>query len=210
MKEKVAKRNILVFLHCILLFFSQLFFSCAKKKKDSPSIRPKLNTLMNNSNANKDRINAKSAKIKLSKKITLKSIDTFGNAFQFPHIENIEMGNSDFLQILRCNAGYEMKTLQGQKVSELDMKAPNVLVDIEWAWALALGDNRNCKLASTYANGNSFADYTAESGKYYYILNPCVSSKRSLSRREECSFQIQTTNKFSYTAELRNEILEKK
>lgn len=127
----------------------------------------------------------------INTKVTMSISDIINDPnILFPQI-SFTKGNSDFFQVLRCVASYEMLTLQGESVRKTTRTLP--LADRKYAWSQARDDRHNCKVVGQYVLASSYVDLPAPTGSFFYIANACVDASHSASGQEGCSF------KFSFT-----------
>lgn len=121
---------------------------------------------------------------------------------------NITFDKSDFVQVLRCAASYRLKTLTGEDLRTL-VGRPVLRSEMEWAWAQAIEDKRICKVVGTNVTLEKFQDFSAPTGSYYYVINPCINKEHSINRAPGCSFRLKISRVFDYTNSFKDEIREK-
>lgn len=113
----------------------------------------------------------------------------------------IEKKGATFVSVLRCKSDYEVKSSTGVKLEALDEFSK--YDDMKWIWNKATGDPSNCKFVGTHIRRDRIQDIAANSGAYFYLINPCVSKERSLSGREDCSNDLYKTTDVTYESQLR-------
>ncbi|MBP6216985.1 MAG: hypothetical protein KA436_00185 [Oligoflexales bacterium] len=124
---------------------------------------------------------------------------------KFPII-SIDKRNSDYVEIMRCNGSYSLNTLTGAKTNnqkEIDID------ELKWAWTLALSDYRHCKLVSEFTTQKTYTDISADTGNFYYVINPCISKEHSLTKRAACSYRFEKSEKFDFVNKFKEKVREK-
>lgn len=152
-----------------------------------------------------DRIEPYESKAFINPNVGLKDSGIFSGV-QVPSLQ-IQFDNAEFAQIMRCAASYKLETAFGQNVTVLD-DSLNSRKEKKGAWFNALRDNRNCKVISYDVSGESIQDYTAPTGTFYYILNPCIRKDTSVTRQDDCSYSLSMTNTIAYEEQIRQELQE--
>jgi hypothetical protein len=125
-------------------------------------------------------------------------------SWTFPQIE-IDLKNSEYVKILRCNRNYDIRTVDGTLVDSqnaLQLESS----ELKWAWSQAESDNRNCKIVSGYVPSATYTDLASPSGDYYYVINPCLSEKSTESKLEECSYRLDMSEAFSFQSHFKEDL----
>lgn len=115
-----------------------------------------------------------------------------------PVIRIDNLRDSDYVQVLRCPESFSAVTPDGTTVDKLPATDPSRADKLRWAWQNAAGSNLNCRFVGTRIVRQNIADLSADSGTYYYLINPCVSRARSKTQREECSYNLAITSTVNY------------
>jgi hypothetical protein len=115
---------------------------------------------------------------------------------------------ADYVQILRCAASFKFKTQDGTLVENV-LHIPSNQADLKWAWTLAWNQKDACEVVTDMASAVTYPDITVPTGRFYYIINPCVSKIHSMNNRDTCSYLVETTNAFSYTNIFQEELRRK-
>ncbi len=131
--------------------------------------------------------------ITIAPSVMIKGIDV-------PRI-SIKKDGADYVQILRCAAGYRFLTAMGQTLGEIT-PGYSARDDFRSAWDLALSRSTDCKMVAEYVLSNEYPDLAADSGDYYYVLNPCLDKTHTPSKRSECSYHLAVSSVFSYESQI--------
>lgn len=105
---------------------------------------------------------------------------------------------ADYVQILRCSASFKFKTQDGKLVENVSQTASNQS-ELKWAWTMAWNQKDSCEIVTEMTPSITYPDIAAPTGRFYYILNPCISKIHSTENRDSCSYLTQVTSAFSYT-----------
>ena len=119
---------------------------------------------------------------------------------------DITRKDAEFVGVIRCKADYELKSSTGESIDELGEYTK--YEDMKWMWNKASGEFTQCKFLGTHVYRNKIQDIAAVSGSYYYILNPCVSKKRSTTGKEGCSNDLQITNAITFESEMQQSFIQ--
>ncbi len=106
----------------------------------------------------------------------------------------IDYSNNNFVQILRCAASYH-QSLEEQYAK---VAASTDYKERRWPWDDAFGNPTFCKVVSTKTSAKEYADLAASNGRFFYIINPCVTAEFSTSKQEECSYNLTFTDNFEF------------
>lgn len=109
----------------------------------------------------------------------------------------IEKGHASFVKIMRCNAGYVLRTVTGQRLESL-AGLTNALDERKDMWLIAFSEYDNCKLVAENYVLSSFVDISAKTGTYYYVVNPCINAENSSSGRQSCSYNFGLTESIQF------------
>jgi hypothetical protein len=115
-----------------------------------------------------------------------------------PTLSILSYENSDFVKVLRCNSDYELRSPTGKIDSLISARSD----DLRWAWQEAIGAFQQCKIVFTWETRNLIPDLAASSGKFFYIVNPCIFEKNSTTKKTECSYRLQVTEPVAYVNQL--------
>ncbi len=148
------------------------------------------------------------AQVKLLEQPTLASADQVSE-LKVPGFK-FQLVNADMARILRCNKDYVLRyQATGEPLATVAQRGdyidPGVM---KWAW-LDAAQNPACRLLGVQITRTDFKDLAAQSGDYYYIINPCVSQPVSLTGLEDCSYNLILTNPLDYENELEPLFIEK-
>lgn len=146
------------------------------------------------------------AKIKMSPADVMKDPNML-----FPTM-TLNLSNADYVQVIRCAASFQMKTLSGLTISPTDGNPPpnSTPDDRKWAWSAALNDSHNCKIVGEYLPGPIYADIAAASGSFYYIINPCIKAEKSTTGQEACSYKLSFSNRvYDFVNSFNDTVLDK-
>lgn len=124
-------------------------------------------------------------------------------SFQVPEVR-VQKKDADYVKIMRCRDTYILRNSVGYSMDQI-RDSFNKYDDLKDMWALALNDRHECRLVNERMSGEKYLDIAAKTGSFYYVINPCLSAKRSITGREECSFNLQMSSPLSYT----NQFLDK-
>lgn len=172
-------------------------FSRAEAKDSLKSIEVKADSLV----LDMDKVN-----IKLTQKVKLAENPALPG-FEFPLIE-MEKQGADFVQILRCVNSYQLETPTGLSLPQARLEARG-REQLRGLWNKAFADTVHCRIVGENIIAGKFSDMSLESGIYYYVVNPCVSKLRTISQKDECSFNILATSEFEYEAKLEKAVRDK-
>ena len=146
------------------------------------------------------------ALVKLQREIAIKD-STVIDGVAVPFLE-MEMIGADFVQVLRCAGSYRLETLTGQSFEEAAKSYQSTSL-MRGAWDKAWNDRTSCKVVGEHIISGKYPDLAADSGVYYYVVNPCVSKTRSISRRNECSYNLVRSKDFEYKSQLEARVRDK-
>ncbi len=149
--------------------------------------------------------NPKKATVTLNSKQPSLAPASQGSKLVVPTFE-IKLDKGDFVQVLRCKANYELISSTGEKFESLDGSS-----DVErfkWMWNRAQGDYNSCKSVGLRVSRPSINDMAAPSGKFYYLINPCVLASNSTTKKEECSFKLAKTDTITWESTLDTNFIE--
>ena len=146
------------------------------------------------------------AKAVVERDVSLGNAEIIEN-FKVPRL-NITFDKADFVQVLRCAASYKIPTSTGEDLRHLAGR-PGQQSAMEWAWAYALEDRRQCKVVGLNIVSADFPDLTAPKGEYYYVVNPCVLSEHSVLKKEGCSYNLTLTYPVTVPDSFREEVRQK-
>ncbi len=183
-------------IHRLAILFSFFLLACSPKLDFAPKAA---------SDAKRELKDPKKARLSLANRIPQESPASVGSRLNVPTLE-VQLDRADFIQILRCHADYKLITSTGQDFESLDTSS-----DIErfkWMWNRAQGDYKSCKSVGLRVPRTTIQDLAAPSGSYYYILNPCVLAKNSITEKEECSHHLVKSEPITYQSALSQKFME--
>jgi hypothetical protein len=112
------------------------------------------------------------------------------DTMSFPSFK-IKLVKADFVQVMRCAASYQIKTLTGSPLKNSPITISRD--DQKWAWTQAANQKQNCRMVGSYIVENQVEDIAVTTGSYYYALNPCIAAEHSDSGNPECSYNVSFT-----------------
>jgi hypothetical protein len=122
--------------------------------------------------------------LKLLEDVSL-SESSEGSLHKVPSLR-FQVSEQGYAQVLRCHKSYVFQGPLGEDLSELSSKELR-----KWAWYEAWESReQGCLVTSTKQVGEPFLDLTADSGSFYYILNPCQSREVDGIKSESCSYDL--------------------
>ncbi|MCY4444810.1 MAG: hypothetical protein OXC44_08435 [Proteobacteria bacterium] len=142
---------------------------------------------------------------------------TAQDPYLFPRLQ-IELDGANFVELLRCPDDkrffYHPPDGSGGP-SPIDFTAfakAHSFDDIfgpekyEYFWSLAADKSTSsCKLVGTRVVREIIFDLSAETGKWYYIINPCISRAFTMTELVGCSNRIVISETIDYTSEVTND-----
>lgn len=140
-------------------------------------------------------------KVKVELEAASVTSEPFQERYSLPSFQMKFVGN-DYVKIIRCQESYReyleytLSQSDGQKVESR-----------KWVWLDSFGDSKRCKVASNRFNSKDFQDLGAKNGKFFYLINPCVSAGISLIGKDECSYHLSITNTLDYKESPSNQVL---
>ncbi len=121
-----------------------------------------------------------------------------------PSLE-ISFGTAEFVQIMRCASSYQMESMLGESVHTMSDSLSS-LKDKQTMWYTALRNNKICKSVSSKTETLNFQDYTAPTGSFYYVLNPCITKETSITKQDDCSYRFSFSNIFTYEEQIKDSL----
>lgn len=113
---------------------------------------------------------------------------------------SLALANSNYTEVFRCGASYELKYGNGlQKLTDVPESDPSYSEYAKDAFARMRTHGSDCVRVGVGNSLNIVRDYGAQSGNFYYIVNPCVTSEQSTTSRHDCSYQLAITKPIQYT-----------
>ncbi len=205
------------------------FMACTNKTENKSSAKDQSSSLGSNTNS-KGATNTKtntntasdpsqSAKIdpstaaaKIDAKIKMSPADVMTDPNMLFPTMALSLTTADYVQILRCAASFQLKTLSGLTISPVDDTPAPVSspADRKWAWSAARNDSHNCKIVAEYLPGPIYADIAASSGSFYYIANPCIKAEKSTTGQDACSYDLSYSDRvYSFVNGFNEVVLDK-
>lgn len=121
-----------------------------------------------------------------------------GTDLEVPELRLADFRDLDFVRVVRCAADYELKTSLGEPFEELDGKRGSDRDKMKWIWQRAAQREQSCRYVGTSIYRDRIQDLAAKPGRFFYLINPCVSKDRSTTGREDCSYRLQKTDDFEF------------
>ena len=183
-------------IHRLIFLSSFLLSACSPKLDLASKVNPE---------PKKELKDPKKARLSLVRPKPQESPASVGSRLNVPTLE-IQLVQADFTQILRCHSDYKLISSTGQDFESLDPSS-----DVErfkWMWNRAQGDYRSCKSVGLRVPRTTIQDLAAPSGSYYYILNPCVLAKNSITEKEDCSNHLVKSEPITYQSPLSQKFME--
>ncbi|MEY2989009.1 MAG: hypothetical protein RJB13_2530, partial [Pseudomonadota bacterium] len=113
---------------------------------------------------------------------------------------SLTFSGSDFTEVFRCGANFELKYGNGiQKLKDVPKSDPSYLERAKDAFGRMRSNASDCVKLGVGNSLNLVHDYGAQTGDFYYIVNPCVTEEKSITNRQECSYQLAITEPIQYT-----------
>lgn len=187
------------FVHKLMLSWILVSLAC------SPKLDPKALKANSSLDAKRELKDPKKAKLTLTHSKPKEAPASVGSKLNVPTLE-LSLDKADFVQILRCQGDYKLITSTGQDFESLD---PSVDKErFKWMWNRAQGDYRSCKSVGLRVPRTTIQDLAAPSGTYYYVINPCVLAKNSITEKEECSYHLAKSETITYQSVINQRFLE--
>ena len=110
-------------------------------------------------------------------------------------IITFDLGNSDYVKIIRCaaivddgsTAGHKLIDASGQYYENITGERKDKEEAGRDAWLIAIADYRRCKIISGKSDGKGFMDIAAKTGSWYYVINPCIKKLYDTRCNRDCS-----------------------
>ena len=146
---------------------------------------------------NPSRATAKITKISTEESHVVRNVNV-------PKID-IDLEDSDYVEILRCAASYNFVDNMGQDVFELDDSKGSLRSKKE-SWTTALNDYLYCKIINNKISSESAQDMSCPTGRFYYIINPCIEKINSTTGQDDCSYNISKSETIEYQEAIRQQL----
>ena len=92
-------------------------------------------------------------------------------------------------------------------MADIPLDSPSRLEQLKWIWIDGVFSRTNdCKIVGTHIAREKFQDFSAKTGSFFYVINPCIIKERS-SKNEQCSFNLVFTQSVSYENSMTKEFL---
>jgi hypothetical protein len=141
------------------------------------------------------------SKASLSASVTTKSVDGIVKG-DYPAL-TLSFTGADAAQVYRCAASYKLIYGNGlQELSKLSKSDPEYPRAAKDAFLRVRTEGSYCELLKSNIEGptpSTVNDYGAQSGHFYYVINPCVTSGSSLTGSGGCSYNLQITEPLQYS-----------
>ncbi len=126
---------------------------------------------------------------------------------------------ADYVEIIRCKKSFDIYTPMGtESLNDLYWNKSLTHIDREekrFAWQLAKSNTRTCYIVQEFWTKPIYEDIASTDCNtmpgvpcWYYAVNPCISKARSITRKNECSYNISFTKPFYFENGLRGDVLE--
>ncbi|MEN9528718.1 MAG: hypothetical protein RI932_591 [Pseudomonadota bacterium] len=110
------------------------------------------------------------------------------------------LNGADYAEVWRCAASFKLVYGNGlQELSKLSKTDPEYSRIAKESFERMRTEGSSCEAIATNASTPQVNDYGARSGKFYYIINPCVSASNSSTGNGGCSYSLQVTSPLEYT-----------
>jgi hypothetical protein len=114
-------------------------------------------------------------------------------------VVTIAYSGADSADVWRCRASFSLVYGNGlQKLSELSKSSPEYRSSAKEAFERMRGDVAACRAITKTTTAPTVTDYAATDGKFYYIVNPCVSKAASATGELGCSYNLEITQVIDY------------
>ncbi|MEN9827334.1 MAG: hypothetical protein RI953_3079 [Pseudomonadota bacterium] len=114
-------------------------------------------------------------------------------------VVSISYGGADSAEVWRCRASFSMVYGNGlQKLSDLPKSSPEYRAAAAEAFKRMRGELSSCRAIASATTAQTVTDFAATEGKFYYVVNPCVSEAASTTKRAGCSFALEITPVLDY------------
>lgn len=133
---------------------------------------------------------------------------TESSSLKVPTINLVQFDTADFVQIMRCAESVKLKAPDGTDIDLIARGSETRKDQLRWAWQNALGRSNECRLVGTQIIRSKIQDLAAPSGKFYYVVNPCVTESRSTSGDKGCSYDLLVSPVVEYESEVTEEFVE--
>ncbi|MEN9809876.1 MAG: hypothetical protein RLZZ488_1443 [Pseudomonadota bacterium] len=123
-------------------------------------------------------------------------------------IAELDYRAADFVSVIRCNANYDLISATGEALRHSSgFLAQTHYLDLRVAWESALGATEFCRLLGDKVVRQSFSDPSAETGRYFYLFNPCHETISQDAEREQihCSYRLRSTRDITLRGTLSEE-----
>jgi hypothetical protein len=111
----------------------------------------------------------------------------------------IAFGNSNSADVYRCKSSYSLVYGNGlQKLSSLSKSTEEYRSAAKDALRRMTGDLSSCRVVANATTAQTVTDFAATDGKFYYIINPCVTKESSTTKQASCSYMLELTEPIEY------------
>lgn len=112
----------------------------------------------------------------------------------------LTLNNASYATVHRCSASYKLVYGNGrQELASLPKTDPEYAMHAKDAYGRIGTEGSSCESISPEAATPQVNDYGARTGRFYYVINPCVSKDKSSSGQAGCSYDLQITQVIDYT-----------
>jgi hypothetical protein len=110
------------------------------------------------------------------------------------------LNGADYAEVWRCGASFKLVYGNGLKeLSSVSKSDPEYTSIAKEAFERMRTQASDCEAISINASSPQINDYGARSGRFYYVINPCVSASNSSTGSRGCSYALQITSPLEYT-----------
>ena len=118
---------------------------------------------------------------------------------EYPSI-TLTLSGAAYAEVWRCGASFKLVYGNGlQELSAVSKSDPDYRSIAKEAFDRMRTSGSDCTAISIDASSPQINDYGAQSGNFYYVINPCVSGASSTTGRGGCSYALQLTPPMQYT-----------
>lgn len=118
---------------------------------------------------------------------------------------------ADHMQVMRCAKNFVFRTPDGRDAEDVTVKNVKDAENMRYAWMNALSHSSDCNLIGNRISRQDFFDLSAKSGDFFYILNPCIDTNRSIypdvNHPQQCSYKLKFTKALNFVSTLSADVL---
>ena len=188
-----------------------LFSACSPVPKVPEKIQPR--PTQPPSKDQKVNTNAKLAEVLVAAAPYTKAVNE-GSDLEVPAVD-VTLTNADYVKVLRCKQGKKFLTDTGNDAKNIASDPKGKEDELRWVWSSATRHGSGCEFVGTQLAGSTILDYAANSGAYFYIVNPCIFDKNLVNSGSEngpstnCSHRLQFSEDIVYTSKFNEAVIKK-